>query len=333
MNSAGATVPRSGCCQRSSASTPDEPAVAEVARSAGRRRMNSPRSSARSRSRLQREAAQRPPRACPARRPRSRFLPLLFAVYIATSALRSSSSAVVVAVAAPSRSRCSRGRTSSLPSMHERRLERVEQPPADVDRRARRRPGPRAGSRTRRRRAGRPCRRRGAQPGAASATAISSWSPAPWPRLSLTVLKSSRSRKSTATRSLRALGPRRSRAGGGRGTGRGSRGRSAGRGTPGGCSWSSSDLRAGDVAIVEDDAVDRRVVEQVLRDGLDHEPGAVGVADADLGGDLRGREPSRRRGAAARRPARSSGWIPPRAFRPMRSSARYPRTRSTAELS
>ena len=70
--------------------------------------------------------------------------------------------------------------------------------------------GPRAARRTRRRPAAPRCRRRGGTRASRSATATSSSSPAAWPRLSLTVLKSSRSRNSTA--SWRRGGPRAPRA-------------------------------------------------------------------------------------------------------------------------
>ena len=57
---------------------------------------------------------------------------------------------------------------------------------------------PRAARRTRRRRSARRCRWRGCSRSRRLATSISTWSPAAWPRLSLIVLKSSRSMKMTA---------------------------------------------------------------------------------------------------------------------------------------
>ena len=92
---------------------------------------------------------------------------------------------------------------------------------------------PRGGSRTRRRPGGPRGRRPGRTPRSRSATATSSRSPAAWPSVSLTILKSSRSRKRTTAHAGRRraleqplvdlLGEQRS----------GWRGRSAGRGRPG----------------------------------------------------------------------------------------------------
>ena len=82
----------------------------------------------------------------------------------------------------------------------DRRLERREEPLRRPSTRERRRPGCRgAGRRTRRRRAAPRGPSRAAPSRIRSATVTSSSSPAAWPRLSLTVLKSSRSRKRAAT--------------------------------------------------------------------------------------------------------------------------------------
>ena len=70
------------------------------------------------------------------------------------------------------------------------------------------RPRPRAGPRTRRRRSGPPCRSRGRTLRVAWPRRSSTWSPAAWPRLSLIVLKSSRSRKMTASPSSSRRVPR-----------------------------------------------------------------------------------------------------------------------------
>ena len=158
-----------------------------------------------------------------------RALPLPLAVYIAASALRSSSSAPPIdsllslmptlTVTNTSLSSTTNGRRTRL---------------ADRGRHPARRPWtPRAGSRTRRRPAARRCRRCAGICGCARPSSVRSWSPAEWPRLSLTVLKSSTSRNSTATGSS-ARRAARARARRGRGTARGWPGRSAGRGTPGG---------------------------------------------------------------------------------------------------
>ena len=65
---------------------------------------------------------------------------------------------------------------------------------------------PRSGSRTRRRRGATRCRRSDDARAVESATSRSTWSPASWPRLSLTILKPSRSRYTTATpRPVRAV--------------------------------------------------------------------------------------------------------------------------------
>ena len=58
-------------------------------------------------------------------------------------------------------------------------------------------------------------------------------------------------------------------------------------------------LALGDVAVVDDDAADGRVVEQVLGDRLERSPGAVGVAGPELDrhlGAARGRDVGQRRG-------------------------------------
>ena len=60
-------------------------------------------------------------------------------------------------------------------------------------------------------------------------------------------------------------------------------------------------LSLGDVAIVDDDAADGRVVEQVLGDRLERSPRAVGVAGAELDRDLRAVWRPRRRRADDRR--------------------------------
>ena len=180
---------------------------------------------------------------------------------------------------------------------------------------------PRAGSRTRRRPCGRPCRRRAAQLGGARRPRSSSWSPSLWPRLSLTVLKSSRSRKSTASggraprcadRVLQAVEEQRSV------------------GKPGErvverlvAQLVLERLAARDVAVVDDDAADRRVVEQVLRTTASMtSAGAVGVLDPDLGRDLRRPAAGRRRRASGRHVAVVGWTIARRCSGRSRSSAR-----------
>ena len=73
-------------------------------------------------------------------------------------------------------------------------------------------------------------------------------------------------------------------------------------------SSSSSALRGGDVAVVDDDAADRRIVEQVLADDLDPAPRAVGVARSAPRRRLGAGRARRPRRAAAAAHARSSGW-------------------------
>ena len=120
-----------------------------------------------------------------------------------------------------------------LPVQAQRRHQRLEDPLGGVGRLLRRSRRPRAGSRTRRRRSAPRCRWRGCWRRGAWRPRAGTLSPAAWPRLSLTVLKSSRSMKSTARRlsSRRRGRPRGARA---RRTGRGWAGASPDRGTPGG---------------------------------------------------------------------------------------------------
>ena len=149
-----------------------------------------------------------------ARRARSGRLPSALAGYIATSASRSSSSAPL---GARWRCRCSRRPPTSLAADARTAAQRREQPLGDRHGLGAVRRRPRAGRRTRRRPGGRAVSA-GAQQRAQPARrrAISSSSPAAWPSLSLTALKSSRSRNSTATacpapRSGRARASSRSR--------------------------------------------------------------------------------------------------------------------------
>ena len=88
-------------------------------------------------------------------------------------------------------------------------------------------------------------------------------------------------------------------------------------------------LALGDVAVIGDDPGDARVVQEVLADGLDVPPGAVGVSQAELGRD-RGSGRLRAVWKKARLASRSSGWTigSLKTFRPIRSSGRYPSRRS-----
>ena len=132
-----------------------------------------------------------------------RALPAALALYIAMSALRSSCSA------------SSPGCEQATPMLADAvGLPAVEQQ-RPVERRADRRGDaldvrrrcrcPRAGSRTRRRRAAPRCRTGACDFTSRCAAACSSRSPASWPSESLTFLKLSRSRNITATRCVRAL--------------------------------------------------------------------------------------------------------------------------------
>ena len=195
MKSPGSTSPRRGWNQRASASTATTRPVVE----ADDRLVVDADLVALDRL-LERGRELVAPRGCacasPARRTRSAACRSLLAVYIATSALREQlvGRLASAAVAMPMLACIEHSR----PWSDERRAQRCDDP---VARRARRSlvvARPRAGRRTRRRRGGPPCRRRGRQPRRRSATSTSSSSPAAWPRLSLIVLKSSRSRKRTA---------------------------------------------------------------------------------------------------------------------------------------
>ena len=87
----------------------------------------------------------------------------------------------------------------------------------------------------------------------------------------------------------------------------------------------------GEVAGADDDALDRRVVEQVGGHRLDHAPAAVGVAQAHLDavGVLARRAWTRSR---ARAVARSSGWMRSNTSVPMSGSMSSPRIRSVTGL-
>ena len=137
------------------------------------------------------------PRACPGSKTAKPALPLALAMYIATSALRTRSAALSVCVAG-ARDADARGDHDRLLADQVRRPQLARQPlghrqrPLEVGRVAR------SGSRTRRRRGGRRGRRPGPMPRCRSVTACSSASPAAWPSVSLTTLKSSRSMNRTA---------------------------------------------------------------------------------------------------------------------------------------
>ena len=146
---------------------------------------------------------------------------------------------------------------------------------------ARDRPRPRAGTRTRRRRGGPPCRRGATVVRSRSPTSCSSWSPAWWPRLSLIALKSSRSTNSTTTPAVLPAAPLqrvRDAVGEQRAVGE-PRERVVERLAR---QLRLEHLALGDVAVVDDDAADRRVVEQVAPDRLHRPPRAVRVVDPEL---------------------------------------------------
>ena len=175
------------------------------------------------------------------------------------------------------------------------RVERVE----DALRRRRRLPGsrrrPRAGRRTRRRRTGRRCRPRARCREARARPRRSSWSPAAWPRLSLTVLKSSRSRKTTADGRCvaRGAGQRvRDAVGEQRAVRQAGHGR---RGTPGGRAAASNALRSLTSRALSTMPADVLVVEQ------------VGGEDLELGAHRRRRGAARTRAAGSALAGRGHG--------------------------
>ena len=199
MKSSGPIRPRSGCSQRTSASTPDHPARRELDdRLVLERRTRGPRSRARGRPTAGRAPPR--PRASSGSKTTTRPLPRALAEYIATSALRSRSPAV------------------SMPRPAGRHADAG--PDVDVAARRSRRASPSppsAGSATRsdafmsgvsrRRTANSSPPRRAAMSLARrtdrrrSPTATSSASPAACPSVSLTSLKSSRSTNRTTARS------------------------------------------------------------------------------------------------------------------------------------
>ena len=213
MNSAGATSPRSGCCQRTSASAPtqravgerddrleEEPELAALERAVRARSRSRCAVAARARMRVVEHLDQR---ALP------RVLGAVHrGVGVAEQLLGRSSPG------RPARCRRSRRRTCSVAVEHERRPDRLEQPLGDLDRvlLAASRPARSSHSTVN----SSPPKRATVSPGritprAAAPTSTSSSSPASWPRLSLTFLKRSRSRNSTATRCAVARGHARAR--------------------------------------------------------------------------------------------------------------------------
>ena len=141
-------------------------------------------------------------RACSARRPRSGPCPACLALYIATSASRSSSSRASARRRA--RRRCRRWRAMTTPCRRAGSARRARRA------RARRRASPRLVAQVLEQDGELVAAEPGGgvagpagRTGAARPTATRSSSPAAWPRLSLTVLKSSRSRNSTATADVR----------------------------------------------------------------------------------------------------------------------------------
>ena len=159
-----------------------------------------------------------------------RPLPRALAWYIAMSASPSRSSTLVIAAVSTAMPMLAPTLTVAPATWNG--ADRADSRRSETVARVGRRPGcRRAARRTRRRRAGRRGRPRAGRRDRRSPTATSRSSPAAWPRPSLTVLKSSRSRNSAAT------GPAH---GGRRGPPRPARrsggdwpGRSAGRGRPG----------------------------------------------------------------------------------------------------
>ena len=130
--------------------------------------------------------------------------PAPLARYIATSASRSSASGSALGVARDRDADAREHRDFGEPSGNGL-LERVEHALAERDRLGLGRRGPRRGSRTRRRRAARPCRCRASARRGARRSTTSSWSPTSWPRLSLTALNLSRSMNSIATTPFAAV--------------------------------------------------------------------------------------------------------------------------------
>ena len=140
-----------------------------------------------------------------------------------------------------------------------------------------------------------------------SAAAMSSRSPSAWPRLSFTVLKSSRSRNSTVTGVPAALRQRQRVAH--------PVAEQRAVGEPGERIVERlvdelllQPAPLAHVAGVEHDALDRRVVQQVRRQDLGVEPRAVGLAEAPLDRARSRRAPARRRGRRSAARSRSSGW-------------------------
>ena len=188
---------------------------------------------------------------------------------------------------------------------------------------------PRAGPRTRRPPAAPPCRSCASSLTSRSATACSSRSPASWPSVSLTFLKSSRSRNITATCRALASSQRRARARRDRGTGCDWPAASADRGTPAPAA-APRGLALADVAEVQRQALHRRVA----RSGCCRRFRASNVAGArstrsSTGPTARPASPRPRREtpSAARRPSplHSSSR-----FRPTTSSGFRPNVRSKA---
>ena len=96
-------------------------------------------------------------------------------------------------------------------------------------------------------------------------------------------------------------------------------------------SSASAQPAVGEVAGADDDALDRRVVEQVGGHGLDDAPAAVGVTEAYL--DAVGvRDRARVRSKPRVAMARSSGWIRSNTSVPIRGSMSRPRMRSVTGL-
>ncbi len=130
----------------------------------------------------------------------TRSLPSSLAWYMATSASRSSASAPTLASPPPTGSRCWRGRARRWPAIVER-LRRARRAGAAPSRSPRARPATpshRTVNSSPPRRAT-SVARRARRARSRSATCAAGGRPASWPKLSLTSLKSSRSRKSTAS--------------------------------------------------------------------------------------------------------------------------------------
>ena len=178
----------------------DEPAVAQVDGSAGRRSASSPPATARRAAPAPARCARAPRRASTGRSAPSRPRAAAFARYIARSALRSS--AVGVVAGRPRRRcRCCCGRAPAP-----RRAAPGRRATAVMRRATSTALSPivgtgRAGRRTRRRRGGRRVSPRDAPQQPRGHVRAAARHPTAWPWTSLTALKPSRSRNSTATRS------------------------------------------------------------------------------------------------------------------------------------